>query len=161
MADPGNTQLVGFATTNDGEDSKKIKSVQPIYYSDSETVCDCLNGQPEKSKNTVIESEPFKGSDMIGKLWASGQLDIVIDTILLMIAVVLILGITGCCLCYWSSFQFPKRRLAMEPEFYEKLAEITRKKNDEKAAEYQKYKKYGIKMHDRNASLEQSEIMAA
>ena len=24
-----------------------------------------------------------------------------------------------------------------------------------------KYKKYGIKMHDRNASLEQSEIMAA
>ena len=98
---------------------------------------------------------------MIGKLWARGQLDIVIDTILLLITVVLILGITGCCLCYWSSFQFPKRRLAMEPEFYEKLADITKKKNDEKAAEYQKYKKYGIKMHDRNASLEQSEIMAA
>ena len=37
----------------------------------------------------------------------------------------------------------------MEPEFYEKLAEMTRKKNDEKAAEYLKYKKYGIKMHDR------------
>ena len=69
---------------------------------------------------------------MIGKLWASGQLDMVIDTILLLIVVTLTLGITGCCLCYWSSFKFPKRKLAMEPEFYEKLAEATRKKNDEK-----------------------------
>ena len=115
-------QLVGFATTNGGENSKRIRSIQPIYYSESKTVCDCLDGSPAIDDKTVKETEPFQGTDTIGKLWASGQLDVVIDTILFVIAVSLALGVIGCCLCYWSSYQFPKRRLAQEPAFYERLA---------------------------------------
>ena len=97
---------------------------------------------------------------MIGKLWAKGQLDVVIDTILFVIALSLALGFIGCCLCFWSSYQFPKRKLAFEPEFYENLAKITKQKNDDKMIEYQKYKKYGIKMHDRAASSDQINLQA-
>ena len=67
-----NIQLAGFASTNDGTDSKKIRSLQPIYYSTENSVCACLDGQPAVSDKTVKESEPFKGTDTIGKLWASG-----------------------------------------------------------------------------------------
>ena len=98
---------------------------------------------------TVMESEPFRGTDTIGQLWASGQLDVVIDTILFAIAVTLALGIVGCCLCFWSTYQFPKRKLANDAEFYEELAKIIKQKNDDKEAEYLKYKRHGIKLHDR------------
>ena len=152
MQNAVDTQLVGFATTNEGDNSKKIRSIQPIYYSESETVCGCLDGSPALSSKTVIESEPFKGTDTIGKLWANGQLDVVIDTILFVIALTLALGIIGCCLCFWSSYQFPKRKLAREPEFYEELARITKQKNDALDGEYQVYKQKGIRMFDKHSS---------
>jgi len=152
MQNAGRTQLVGFATTNEGDNSKKIRSIQPIYYSESETVCGCLDGSPALSSKTVIESEPFQGTDTIGKLWANGQLDVVIDTILFVIVLTLALGIIGCCLCFWSSYQFPKRKLAREPAFYEELARITKQKNDALDGEYQVYKQKGIRMFDKHSS---------
>ena len=39
--------------------------------------CD-TGGKGVNVESTVVESEPFQGTDTIGKLWANGQLDVVV-----------------------------------------------------------------------------------
>ena len=65
----GSDLLVGFATTTGGEFelTGKIKSIQGIYYSEVQAVCDCLMANQEL--DTAAEIGDFLNDIDAGKLY--------------------------------------------------------------------------------------------
>ena len=65
--------IVGFQTTKDNATSKTIKSVQPIYYSKSKTVCkesfvqntEEQANDPETNELVTEEAEPEAKNDAL------------------------------------------------------------------------------------------------
>lgn len=60
------TTIVGFASST-SNDNELIRSIQPIYYSSTKSVCDSLAVSPTLGPNTKIAAEPLDISTFLDR----------------------------------------------------------------------------------------------
>ena len=64
-----NTKIIGFAHT---ANETKIKSLQPLYYSEDNVVCSCLAKKADMTNVTLVAPEPYLGQILMVKLLSGG-----------------------------------------------------------------------------------------
>ena len=114
------TQLVGFATTKITEHDDGIQSLQPIYFSYDQNMCDCLGENPVMSRNTVrVQDHP--NENFFDRLQREGNLETFVNLVGFGILFIVVVSILVCVLCYFSKKQPRKVQMSYNSEVYSDL----------------------------------------
>lgn len=109
---------MGFATTIKTKDADQIQSLQAIYYSTEQSICSCLDENPNMSQDTVkIEPIPDDES-FLDRLSREGKLDTFVNFLISTISLILGIAILVCVLCYFSRKKTPKKQCAFDAYIY-------------------------------------------
>ena len=111
---PVDTEVVGYATTFESENSDLINSVQPIYYTNESIICNCLNENPTIKRDTkMLVSQTITDEDFIDKLQREGKLDEFVKGILSGFILLVALAILTAILCCIHNRKPEKKKINM------------------------------------------------
>lgn len=115
------TKIVGFATTTD--ENELIKSLQPIFYTDNQAICNSLAPKPTKSATTKVTAEPFVISDFTERILLDSDFQIVFLkwAIAILSVFVFIVSLTFICFCMMSYTPPAITIQNTNPEFYDRM----------------------------------------
>lgn len=94
------TMIVGFASTVGDKDGGDIQSLQPIYYSQSPSICNCLTESASVARETVKLEAPPENESFLDRLTREGNLDTFVNLMISAICAVILISIIICVLCY-------------------------------------------------------------
>lgn len=103
------TKVVGFASTFAEKKGSDIASLQPIYFSESDSICDCLGESASVARDTVKLEAPPENESFLDKLTREGNLDAFVNLMISAICAIILVSIIICVLCFVAKSK-PLRR---------------------------------------------------
>lgn len=119
------TMIVGFASTVWSKEDGEISSLQPIYFSKSAQICDCLSESASVARDTIKLEPPPENESFLDRLTREGKLDAFVNLMIFGICLVILIALVVCILCYVARSKPLRRQHAFDAFVYIDLAAKT------------------------------------